>query len=203
MSMNTEALTNKSGHLAWCAMIALHLAKCEGQISSETQENLFLTRWLATALKQHRFPRETAPDIEWLLKQGRMLGPRAKMLHKLEYLWRSCTGELSAQNDLFRLTYALETAKEMHWVYRLLADGEWVGRNSVAMNRKVNAVYLSRSSLDAAFDDDGKQILPLMARVTGKVTRLEKLLDHCGWKVESCMDEADFFQLMAFTACQV
>lgn len=195
--MNTESLTKKSGHLAWCAMVALHLAKRDGQVSSEHQENVFLTRWLATALKQHRFPRETAPDIEWLLKQGRTLGPRAKMLHKLDYLWRSCTGELSAQNDLFRLTYALETAKEMHWVYRLLTDREWAGRNAVAMNDSVNTVYLSYSSLDTAFDDDGKQIRPLIARITGNVASLEKLLDRSGWQTKTCPDESVLFQLMA------
>ncbi|QLK63913.1 DUF2913 family protein (plasmid) [Enterobacteriaceae bacterium Kacie_13] len=194
--MHTESLTKKSGHLAWCAMIALHLAKRDGQVSSEHQENVFLTRWLATALKQHRFPRETAPDIEWLLKQGRTLGPRAKMRHKIDYLWRSCTGELSAQNDLFRLTYALETAKEMHWVYRLLADREWTGRNAVAMNDGVNAVYLSYSSLDTAFDDDGKQLHPLMARITGDVAGLHKLLDQCGWQAEICQNETVLFHLM-------
>lgn len=140
--MTTESLTNKAGHLAWCAMVALHLAKHDGQVSSEHQGNVFLTRSLATALKQHRFPRETAPDIEWLLKQSCTLGPRAKMQHKLDYLLRSCTGQLLAQNDLFRLTYALETAKEMHWVYRLLADREWTGRNAVEMNDSLNAVYL-------------------------------------------------------------
>ena len=46
-------LTEKSGHLAWCALVALALAS------------------------------------------------------KLNYLWRSCTGELSEQNDLFRLTLSL------------------------------------------------------------------------------------------------
>ncbi len=63
--MSTELLTKKSGHLAWCAMVALQLAKHDGLVGSESQENLFLTRWLATALKQHRFSREVAPDIEW------------------------------------------------------------------------------------------------------------------------------------------
>ncbi|WP_162475745.1 DUF2913 family protein, partial [Candidatus Erwinia dacicola] len=63
---DTETITQKTGHLAWCALIALHLAKLDGQASSESQENFFLTRWLSTALKQHRFPREVAPDIEWL-----------------------------------------------------------------------------------------------------------------------------------------
>lgn len=195
--MSTESLTKKSGHLAWCAMVALQLAKRDGKVSSESQENLFLTRWLATALKQHRFPRDVAPDIEWLLKQGRTLGARAKMLHKLDYLWRSCTGELLEQNELFRLTYALETAKEMHWIYRLLTDREWSGRNAVPMNDSVNAIYLSSSSLDTAFDDDGKQITPLMVRVTGSVAGLEKLLGRCGWKVERCSGEVVLFQLMA------
>lgn len=181
-------------------MVALQLAKRDGKVSSESQENLFLTRWLATALKQHRFPRDVAPDIEWLLKQGRTLGARAKMLHKLDYLWRSCTGELLEQNELFRLTYALETAKEMHWIYRLLTDREWSGRNAVPMNASVNAIYLSSSSLDTAFDDDGKQITPLMARVTGSVEKLDKLLDRCGWKVEPCPDEAILFRLMATRA---
>ncbi len=47
----------------------------------------------------------------WLLKQGRQLGVSAKLASKLNYLWRSCTGELSEQNDLFRLTYAMEQRK--------------------------------------------------------------------------------------------
>lgn len=53
-------LTQKSGHLAWCALtalaLALALARKDGNVFSAAQENLFLTRWLATALKQRRFP---------------------------------------------------------------------------------------------------------------------------------------------------
>ncbi|ESG49582.1 hypothetical protein SEEM1923_10448 [Salmonella enterica subsp. enterica serovar Miami str. 1923] len=55
-----------------------------------------------------------------ILKQGLQLGVNKKLTSKLNYIWRSCTGELTEQNDLFRLTYALETAKDMHWNYRLL-----------------------------------------------------------------------------------
>ena len=177
-------LTEKSGHLAWCALVALALARQEGSVLSPAQENLFLTRWLATALKQRRFSRDVAPDIEWLLKQGRQLGVSAKLASKLNYLWRSCTGELSEQNDLFRLTYALETAKDMNWNYRLLSDREWSGRNAVALNAGVSGIYLSRTSLDAAFDDDGRQINPLTARLTGNVAGVMKLLNRCGWKAE-------------------
>ncbi|TKJ81812.1 DUF2913 family protein, partial [Erwinia persicina] len=78
-------LTEKSGHLAWCALVALALARQNGDVRSPAQENLFLTRWLATALKQRRFPREVAPDIEWLLKQGRQYGVGAKLAGKLDY----------------------------------------------------------------------------------------------------------------------
>lgn len=111
-------LAEKSGHMAWCALVALALARQDGSVQSPAQENLFLTRWLATPLKQRRFPRDVAPDIEWMLKQGRHLGVRAKLASKLDYLWRSCIGELSSQNDLFRLTYALEITKDMCWNYR-------------------------------------------------------------------------------------
>ncbi|EMO8006868.1 DUF2913 family protein [Salmonella enterica] len=177
-------LTEKSGHLAWCALVALALARQNGDVLSAAQENLFLTRWLATVLKQRRFSRDVAPDIEWLLKQGRQMGVCAKLASKLNYLWRSCTGELSEQNDLFRLTYALETAKDMHWQYRLLNDREWSGRNAVALSAGVNGIYLSRANLDAAFDDNGRQINPLMARLTGSIAGMMKVFERCGWQAE-------------------
>lgn len=96
----------------------------------------------------------------------------------------SCTGELSEQNDLFRLTYALETAKDMHWQYRLLSDREWSGRNAVVLSAGVNGIYLSRANLDVAFDDSGRQINPLTARLTGNVVGVMKLFNRCGWQAE-------------------
>ena len=102
----------KTGHLAWCALIALLTAREDGLVASESQENLFITRWFAQVKKQRRFSRDVATDVDWILNQGRTLGVRARLRHKLDYLWRSCTGELSEQNDLFRLTYALELAKQ-------------------------------------------------------------------------------------------
>lgn len=44
-------LTEKSGHLAWCALVALALARQEGGVLSPAQENLFLTRWLASTCR--------------------------------------------------------------------------------------------------------------------------------------------------------
>ncbi|HFS8112849.1 TPA: DUF2913 family protein [Enterobacter asburiae] len=189
-------LTDRSGHLAWCALVALALARQDGGVLSPAQENLFLTRWLATALKQRRFSRDVAPDIEWLLKQGHKLGVSAKLVSKLNYLWRSCTGELSEQNDLFRLTYALETAKDMNWNYRLLSDREWSGQYAVALSAGVNAIYLSRASLDVVFDDNGRQINRLTARLTGNVSGMMKMFNHCGWLVQP---EEDASQPHLFT----
>jgi hypothetical protein len=41
------AMTERTGHLAWCALVALALARKNGDVLSPVQENLFLTRWLA------------------------------------------------------------------------------------------------------------------------------------------------------------
>ncbi|MGR0455667.1 DUF2913 family protein (plasmid) [Escherichia coli] len=177
-------LREKSGHLAWCALVALALARQDGGVLSLAQENLFLTRWLATALKQRRFSRDVTPDIEWLLKQGRQMGVSARLASKLNYLWRSCTGELSEQNDLFRLTYALETAKDMDWSCCLLSDREWSGRHAVTLKPGVNGIYLSRTNLDVAFNDSGQQINPLTARLSGNVAGVVKLFNRCGWQTE-------------------
>ncbi|MDQ0627662.1 UNVERIFIED_ORG: hypothetical protein C7430_12411 [Pantoea agglomerans] len=118
-----------------------------------------------------------------VLKQGRQYGVGAKLAGKLDYLWRSCTGELSQQTDLLRLTYAMETAKDMSWAYRLLSDREWSGRHAAVLNAGVNGIYLYRTSLDAAYDDDGQQITPIMARLTGRVQELETLFNRCGWQI--------------------
>ncbi|MIE71797.1 DUF2913 family protein [Salmonella enterica subsp. diarizonae] len=184
-----DLLTKNSAHLAWCALMALLMARQDGTVGTPAQENLFLTRWLATALKQRRFPRDVTPDIEWLLQQGRTLGVRAELRSKLEYLWQSCTSELDTQSDLFRLTYALERARSLAWIYRLLSDREWIGSRAVTLSARVNGIYLLHSSLDAAFDHAGHQVAPLLARITGNVAGLEKLFSSCGWQCTAVEDK--------------
>lgn len=181
--------------MAWCALVALALEKQDKNKFSSAQENLFLLRWLAKALKQHRFPREVAPDIKWLVTQGRTPGKQVSLAKKIEYLWYSCTEELLQQADLFRLIYALDTAMDMHWRYRLLNDREWTGRNAVTLNDGVNYVCISRSGLDQAFDNDGQQIFPLMARLSGQIDGLQALLNTCGWRVE--VDGDSLYRLIA------
>lgn len=54
----------------------------------------------------------------------------------------------------------------------------------MALSAGVNGIYLSRANLDAAFDDNGRQINPLIARLTGSVAGMMKVFDRCGWQAE-------------------
>lgn len=172
---------DKIAHLAWCALVALQLARQDGLISSESQENLFITRWFALAKKQRRFSRDLATDIDWILNQGRSLGMRARLRQKLDYIWRSCNGELLEQNEMFRLTYAMELLMEHAWVYQALSDRDWSDRHRIQTSASVNSICLLKSALDIAFNDEGKQILPVPARISGQVEALNELLKSCGW----------------------
>jgi hypothetical protein len=43
-----------------------------------------------------------------------------------EALWRSCSGDIAAQSDLFRLTYATEVLKDDVWGSRVMGTKEWL-----------------------------------------------------------------------------
>ena len=171
-------------HLAWCGLVALHTARSDGLSGSASQDNLFLTRWLAMAEKQRRFPKELANDIRWLLKEGREKGLRADLPGKLDYLWRAGNGNLRAQNDLFRLQHALHAVKLTGWIYMVLAESEWSGRRQLRLSPSVSGIYLNRSGLDGGFDEHGRQRTPLPARITGERPALDKLLQRSGWRSE-------------------
>ncbi|MBC6558788.1 hypothetical protein GW721_22900 [Citrobacter braakii] len=66
----------------------------------------------------------------------------------------------------------------------MLSDREWSGRYAVALSEGVNGIYLSRANPDVAFDDDGRQIYPLTARLTGNVAGVMTLFNRCGWRAE-------------------
>ncbi len=59
-----------------------------------------------------------------------------------------------------------------------------IGRECCALSTVVNGIYFSRANLDVAFDDSGRQINPLTARLTGNLAGLMKLFDRCGWLAE-------------------
>ncbi|EBX5888121.1 hypothetical protein DP761_23090 [Salmonella enterica subsp. enterica] len=49
----------------------------------------------------------------------KMRKPRT-LARKLDYIWRSTTGNIMEQTELFRLSRGLETAKSQQWVYHVL-----------------------------------------------------------------------------------
>ncbi|EGF2968601.1 DUF2913 family protein [Salmonella enterica] len=193
MSVNEK--NEKTAHLVWCAMIALHLAKQEGRVRSEQQENMFLTRWFADAERQRRFSRDVATDIRWILQQGRSLGVRAQLARKLDYIRRSTTGNIMEQTDLFRLTWGLETACSQQWVYHVLSDPKWLRLRRQSINPDVCAVFIPKSALEMAFSDNGKQTAPVPARITGNVDALGELLASCGWLIQPSQEPGVLFLL--------
>lgn len=100
----------------------------------------------------------------------------------IDYLWRSCTGKLSELNELFRLTYSLELAKQYDWVYHVLSDSEWQSRRQIKPSVSVNSICLLKSALDIGFSDDGTQLVPVIARIEGNVAGLNALLKSCSWE---------------------
>ena len=120
-----EQTVKALAHFAWCSLVALRTAQQDGQALSPLSTHAFLLHWLTVAYKQKRFPRAIASDIEGLLTLGRNKGLAASLFSRLEYLWSSCTGPVSAQSDLYRLTYAIEQLKSQGWITAVVSDGEW------------------------------------------------------------------------------
>lgn len=119
-----------------------------------------------------------------MLQQGRSLGVRAQLARKLDYIWRSTTGNIMEQTEMFRLTWGLEAACSQQWVYHVLSDPEWLRLRRLRINPDVCAVYLPKSSLEKAFSIEGKQISPVPVRITGNVEAFGTLLAACGWQVQ-------------------
>ncbi|KHJ69210.1 hypothetical protein QU24_04580 [Pantoea rodasii] len=193
--MNTSNLY--VDHLAWCGLIALNMARQAGTVSSASQENLFLCRWLATAEKKRLFRRELANDIRWLLKEGREKGLRADLPGKLEYLWRASTGDLLAQNDLFRLQHILHAITLTGINYGVLTETEWEGRHAVKLNPKVPGLYVRKSDLQTGFDEEGRQSKLLAVRITADLSAVDALLSRAGWKRNTDLTDPFFHNLTA------
>lgn len=176
--------TQERGHLAWCLLTALQLAKREGKALTPMNQHLFIMQWLARVQKQKRFPKSLAIDIQWLLNQGKMYGFGANLKDKVDYVYHSCTGVLEEQSDLFRLTYAVEVLKSTNWQYVLLTDKAW--HEETGHSLKMSALYFKKSELEEYFNDDGVQTSPLSLRFVGEPTALVYMFAQCMLTIRLC-----------------
>ncbi|MHA3341299.1 DUF2913 family protein [Yersinia pseudotuberculosis] len=164
MATHPDQTTRDLAHLAFCALVALQTAIQDGAVTSPMAEHLFIVRWLATAQKQKRFPKTVAIDIQLLLDKGRKQGIGAKLKSHLEYVWRSCSGEIRQQSDLFRLTYTLESLKVLGWRNELVTPTEW---DSEVLDEADPALYVVKAALQSAFNSEGHLVTPLTFKVVG------------------------------------
>lgn len=158
-------------HFAWCALVALRTAQQDGQALSPLSTHTFLLRWLTVAYKQKRFSRAIAFDIEGLLTLGRQKGLAASLFSRLEYLWSSCSGVVSAQSDLYRLTYAIEQLKSQGWVNAAVSDEDWDNEALLVQEYSdTNALLVRKSALTCGFSEEGKLVASVEFQVTGNLS---------------------------------
>lgn len=166
-----EQTVTALAHFAWCALIALRTAQQDGHALSPLSTHAFLLRWLTVAYKQKRFTRAIASDIESLVVLGRQKGLAASLFSRLEYLWSSCTEPVSAQSDLYRLTYALERLKSQGWVNAAVSDEDWDNEALLVQEYSdTNALLVRKSALTDGFSNEGKLVAPVEFQVTGNLS---------------------------------
>ncbi|MGA4650089.1 DUF2913 family protein [Citrobacter portucalensis] len=166
-----EQTVTALAHFAWCALVALRTAQQDGQAMSPLSTHAFLLRWLTVAYKQKRFPRAIASDIESLVLLGRQKGPAASLSSHLEFLWSSCSGPVSAQSDLYRLTYAIEQLKSQGWINAVVSDRDWDNEALLVQEYSdTDALLVRKSALTGGFSDEGKLVAPVEFLVTGNLS---------------------------------
>ncbi|WP_336845183.1 DUF2913 family protein [Providencia rettgeri] len=176
--ISVEEKNHWLGKLAFAALVALKLAQWDGKAARNAQsENLFLLRWLQTALKQKRFHRCVVHDFEWLIHLGQQRLMTSKLKFRLEYLWRSCCCDMASQSDLFRLTYATELLKDLGWDSVVLSEDRW--QKLIAKKPLVTAIptfYVTQSALTVGFSDEGKQVSSVEFWVQGDKAQFSEVI---------------------------
>ncbi len=173
----TEITLSALSNLAFCALVALGIARQDGSAGNPLAEHLFLVRWLATAQKQKRFPKCVAIDIAYLIEEGRKKGSTSKLREKLQSLWQSCTAPLTMQSELFRLTYVTEKLREHGWKNFTMNSKSWRDKRFPA-SYPSNGFYTEESALHVAYSDDGRLISQLDLRIVGDVDLLLALMEQ-------------------------
>lgn len=172
LKMTTDT-TELLGHFALCAQIALGIARHDRSVTTPVQEHIFLMNWLSTAQKKKLFSKDIASEIDYLLRIGKQAGIMANLKRKIIYMYKSCNEDINKQSDLFRLTYAIEQLKNKGWQSHTLSSGDWK-KGWVASSEL--AIYMELPALEAAYDDEGKQLKSLPIRVEGDLEYATNIL---------------------------
>ncbi|MBH3156849.1 DUF2913 family protein [Serratia ureilytica] len=197
----TEITLSALGNLAFCALVALGIARQDGIAGNPLAEHLFLVRWLATAQKQKRFPKSVASDISLLLKKGRDVGLNCNLRRKIKYIWSSCTTTLNTQSDLFRLTYVTEQLRDKGWKNYILDSKAW--RNNLnVMIPQTSGYYIEKSALHNAYSDTGRLIHPIEICFFGDIDLLITLMTQSGIRTKTLEIEDVFHRIILIPSTQ-
>lgn len=102
---------------------------------------------------------------------GHQKGPAASLFSRLEYLWSSCSGPVSAQSDLYRLTYAIEQLKSQGWLNAAVSDGDWDNEALLVQEYSdTDTLLVRKSALTGGFSEEGKRVAPVKFLVTGNLS---------------------------------
>ena len=102
---------------------------------------------------------------------GRQKGLVASLFSRLEYLWSSCSGVVSAQSDLYRLTYAIEQLKSQGWINAAVSDEDWDNEALLVQEYSdTNALLVRKSALTCGFSEECKLVAPVEFLVTGNMS---------------------------------
>ncbi|AOV98207.1 hypothetical protein A9798_15445 [Edwardsiella hoshinae] len=142
-------------HFAWCAQVALALAKQDGKALSPLTEHTFLVNWLVAAHKQRRFPRSIAADIDNLLQLGRRKGLAAGLAHRLACLWQDAIAPAQRRSALQRLTEAIRFLNAQGWLNAVIDDAQWHPASLQAEYADTSALLVSKSDLRRQFSPVG------------------------------------------------
>ncbi|MDF7680485.1 DUF2913 family protein [Enterobacteriaceae bacterium ESL0689] len=78
---------------------------------------------------------------------------------------------MSAQSDLYRLTYAIEQLKSQGWVNAVVSDRDWDNDAALLQEyRGTNALLVRKSAVTCGFSDEGKLMAPVEFLVTGDLS---------------------------------
>ena len=89
------------------------------------------------------------------------------------------SGNLAAQSDLFRLTYASETLKDQGWDNYVLDAHEWKSGVTPVPSQH-NGFYVEKAALNAAFAQDGRHLHSVPFRVVGDADRFIHVMAEYG-----------------------